>query len=752
MAEPTLQELYSQLQDSEQRSPAHNELIQAIENLHQASLPFRRFLGRKKLPFVKARDKARLMELHQQIGEKAEALLAGEDSPEVKETVKKIAALSSLNYNALLQYNPNTPKTLESIEEQARTLVLHVGEHEFGEADRLGANLSERMPLALYDDNGKKISGVFTKKSTFQVQEPFYKALDTALANQEPEYKAITERAIQCLREKIGTPLKLKHPASGQTIQLGSDPAENIYQLMRNATVKSKGKKKIDNLNLYALVKQILPPQLAAEFRPEMCFTLGNELDKIRNAIGITLGDAKIPEGARLDSRNAAMSAAADLLGMPRLVARARPMKIVDENGNEIEGTFMELAKGMDIKNLHAGAAAIDKHALENTTGLGFKDVANLQVLDYICGNVDRHPGNMTYRFDPNLKFYGVQLFDNDCSLGNLVVPSGEGRNRMVGAKNMRAIPAETYRRVMQLTPATLKYALRGFGLSEEELNAAGRRLETLQEDLRIEKQFYEKHDREHPEQGRVLLPGHVRILEDYEWRQYPMDQFSTELDGSASKNAFALAEYGVNGMSERWAEQKAKFRDLSATIAAGMKNRANRSTAAREQKKAAELQRILGKRTWWGFSSDNYRNMQTAVKNYLEAQKQLAERLKTANSEEAKRSASYHGARDAVVTQEDLQRLQQLSLRMKQAAKTYLDGKLENGEVPKNASDYTKSRIEIAREVMEYGAQGETIRPEETRKAVANENEAAANTAKRQALQAADAPKTSEGPGPIQA
>ena len=69
------------------------------------------------------------------------------------------------------------------------------------------------------------------------------------------------------------------------------------------------------------------------------------------------------------------------------------------------------------------------------------------------------------------------------------------------------------------------------------------------------------------------------------------------------------------------------------------------------------------------------------------------------------------------------------------------------NGQVPANASDYTKHRIEIAQQVLEYGRQGETIQPEETRKAEANEAEARKQIAERKAVQAADAPKTPEIP-----
>lgn len=43
-----------------------------------------------------------------------------------------------------------------------------------------------------------------------------------------------------------------------------------------------------------------------------------------------------------------------------------------------------------DRYDLSSQAAGIDDFALENTTGVGFRSIANLQVLDHICGNIDR--------------------------------------------------------------------------------------------------------------------------------------------------------------------------------------------------------------------------------------------------------------------------------------------------------------------------------------------------------------------------
>lgn len=45
MPELTRQELSRQLREAEQPSAAHSELIRAIDDLHRATLPFRRFRG-----------------------------------------------------------------------------------------------------------------------------------------------------------------------------------------------------------------------------------------------------------------------------------------------------------------------------------------------------------------------------------------------------------------------------------------------------------------------------------------------------------------------------------------------------------------------------------------------------------------------------------------------------------------------------------------------------------------------------------
>ncbi len=118
----------------------------------------------------------------------------------------------------------------------------------------------------------------------------------------------------------------------------------------------------------------------------------------------------------------------------------------------------------------------------------GFQDIANLQVLDYLCGNYDRHYANMFYQFDRNGKLIGVQGIDNDGAFGVIAKKelgrTGENYLHMTNLSNMKAMPKQTAERLMALDAATLKYALRGFGLSEEELTAAEHRLGFLKQSI----------------------------------------------------------------------------------------------------------------------------------------------------------------------------------------------------------------------------------------------------------------------------
>ncbi|MBQ1679278.1 MAG: hypothetical protein II062_07095 [Oscillospiraceae bacterium] len=168
-----------------------------------------------------------------------------------------------------------------------------------------------------------------------------------------------------------------------------------------------------------------------------------------------------------------------------------------------------------------------------------------------------------------------------------------------------------------------------------------------------------------------------------------------------------------------------------------GMGNRAERIAAGQERIKAAALNAMLSKRTWWGFSSGEYEDLRRAAVSYMNVHKTLENRLEEANKEENKRKSNYHHELDAVVKETDLQQMQSVSARLRQAALNYLQKKLpdfnenlldEHVRYPQGASDYTKRRIDVAIDALKLARQGSEIKEVELQTARDNERQAAAD------------------------
>ena len=167
------------------------------------------------------------------------------------------------------------------------------------------------------------------------------------------------------------------------------------------------------------------------------------------------------------------------------------------------------------------------------------------------------------------------------------------------------------------------------------------------------------------------------------------------------------------------------------------MGNRAERIAAGQERIKAAALNAMLSKRTWWGFSSGEYEDLRRAAVSYMNVHKTLENRLEEANKEENKRKSNYHHELDAVVKETDLQQMQSVSARLRQAALNYLQKKLpdfnenlldEHVRYPQGASDYTKRRIDVAIDALKLARQGSEIKEVELQTARDNERQAAAD------------------------
>ena len=187
-----------------------------------------------------------------------------------------------------------------------------------------------------------------------------------------------------------------------------------------------------------------------------------------------------------MSRRNVATSRMASLLGLKDLIAESQTVEILDEaTGKTIRGNLMNQAEGKeydDVKNLLKE---------RNITSSFLRELTNLQVLDMLCGQVDRHAHNMMYKVD-NGKITGIQGIDNDGAFGLNIDASSVSK----GGKDARIfdvngeemfIPymdAHLADRIMQLDGKMLRYALMDL-LKEEEINAAIKRLEIMQKGIK---------------------------------------------------------------------------------------------------------------------------------------------------------------------------------------------------------------------------------------------------------------------------
>ncbi|MEM6619208.1 MAG: hypothetical protein AAF631_07900 [Pseudomonadota bacterium] len=111
------------------------------------------------------------------------------------------------------------------------------------------------------------------------------------------------------------------------------------------------------------------------------------------------------------------------------------------------------------------------------------RDLADAQLLDALCGQVDRHMGNLMRVIDRDGNIR-IKLFDNDLAFGtgnyHLRDPDPFG--------NLTALPktvdVATKRAILALTPDALAQRLAGL-LSPGEIQAVGERLQQIQSHLR---------------------------------------------------------------------------------------------------------------------------------------------------------------------------------------------------------------------------------------------------------------------------
>lgn len=453
--------------------------VKAVEDrLHQLSEPDE---ASGLAPDLSQDDKNSLMDLYAYAGRAGEIYLAEMEksdalkNAEATRIVTRLQALLAGDYDALQGYDPAQPKSMPELLEDSRTRTIDLrGRH----IKPFGNMQNSRIPMTLKNAEGDRRPGVFTKANKVQIKERFSQILERAKTLCNEDGKKELDKLLATYRLYL--------------MDTGDHGRDN-----QKYTEKTP-----DNVVIGRLITELIPenlgydtltPAIVRDFfrRSGVDFTnipsgaikrLTTGLQAMVDTVDVHINgyNLQLAEGSRLDTRNAAMSAMAGLLGVPKLVARAEPMKFIDDSGQVMEGTFMEYAEGLD---LHAHPE-LGKHLQWNQTADEKaqnslkKSLADLQVVDYLCLNVDRHVGNLSYVVNAEGYVTGVQAFDNDSSFGNRRATKADALKVQVISRSMKE-------RVMKLTPEMLRFTLRGHGLSNRELYAASARLISLQDRIR---------------------------------------------------------------------------------------------------------------------------------------------------------------------------------------------------------------------------------------------------------------------------
>lgn len=454
--------------------------------------------------------------------------------------------------------------------------------------EAVSGNLSLRTKISFVDD-GREVNGFFTeaknydydksKNEAFQrlnLRYPRYKKFIDYVKNNEDVYSSYYNAIYT--KENYGTNDKEISP-------------NFIYSVLR--------------LDGVPLEYQEIAEEYAAEEEfsyacAELAETMNNlSIESVNNTvIALEKGDA-------IDKRNVATSGVAHLLGVDKLIAKATPIRIeatVDGKTVSKQGTFMEFAKGMDLKNLKAKDIILHKDEALWDTKEGKISLANLQILDYICGNIDRHLANMFYDFDPEThKLKGVIGIDNDLSFLKGDVSLNGNINNFTSLNHLKVIDEEMASKVLALDEAPFKATLYGYGLEKKAIDDAWKRTELLKE--AINKQMIYEHNKSNINDTIGKKIPEIFIVKNDDWNNLKLDDL-----GMNTSNIFNRVSNIPKEMFSEEQKEKEEYIKKSAILNGALKTKLDYAKGFLE--KAREYKTLFG-------TSNRYNNFIKSLEVY---------------------------------------------------------------------------------------------------------------------------------------
>ena len=240
--------------------------------------------------------------------------------------------------------------------------------------------------------------------------------------------------------------------------------------------------------------------RLNSDQKSEMFFLLDCLLREGNARFNATTGiqGTGIKNGKSFNKRDVATSRMAQLFGVADLFCTSR-LASIRQNGRLIRGSVMENAEGESVHNyaVNGGRMSFSSQALTQ--------YAIVQMMDAICGQTDRHYGNMNAVIkDGNVM--SVKCFDNNMSFGNKSYDSYMIRDgkfkftynvKPIGRDIIKALPLWFVNRIYNMRPEAIEVMLCDV-LDRKEIDALWERIKGAQAHIAAAYNVnYDNHDKE---------------------------------------------------------------------------------------------------------------------------------------------------------------------------------------------------------------------------------------------------------------
>lgn len=293
-------------------------------------------------------------------------------------------------------------------------------------------------------------------------------------------------------------------------IDTTKDPYTNMKNAMMNYSMYPHGEVG-DLLERVELIED-------EEKRQTVQKALGDLFETIRKSyitVGVGSDSANIEEGENLVKRNVATSRLAEMLGLGHLIPKSE-MASIEVDGKKMYGVMMEDAGGEIYDDINSDKKLSEYGGKSFMYSVeGFKDSFMLQILDVICGQVDRHELNRMLKLkqgkDNKIRVVGVKGIDSDMSFGNKsysgiikAIPGFEDKNGLA-----YPISEDVATAILELDPAMLNYEMMGI-LNENERKSLIERLNGVKRAIR-KRMDYEKNNKD----------AESMFLTDKGWEEY---------------------------------------------------------------------------------------------------------------------------------------------------------------------------------------------------------------------------------------